>query len=142
MFRRDFIKGLIAAASGLSLVRPSNVSAAVMPSVVMGAAVGGSPADDLRRMLRQCRCISIECTASVGDIMTFTTVHRSGDDPRGVSLNAEFERMLGKAHPRSVNCQTEVDTIDVAMLSGGPMETFSVDRPVSLIEVEWIGGGL
>jgi hypothetical protein len=141
MFRRDFLTAIAAAAAGLAVPRravaalPRRAAAALSPSTVVAPAVGRD-ISELRRLLRQCKCIEISGEFSVNDILRHRTVHRAENDPHGVSLNAEFERMLANAMPTSVSYSAEIETIDV-----WAVDSYKTEHAITTIEVEWIGGG-
>jgi hypothetical protein len=135
MFRRDFLASIAAAAAGLAVpscgLRPamSKLPSGFTPSSGVG---------ELIRLLRQCKCVSIEGSVRVDSLIEHRTVHRHVRDPYGPSLNAEFERMLATAKPRSVSYSLESSQIDVRHL-GDPDSEW---EPVGTIEVEWVGGAV
>jgi hypothetical protein len=145
MFRRDFLAAVAAAAGGLMIPRRAAEAAAprliaATPTVsgsVIGAAVNDG-SEELRRLLKQCRCVEIEGSFRVDGLVEYRTVHRAEDDPHGASLNDEFERRLATAKPRSVNYSMEAADIDVFHL--GDYAPGPLTRAITTIEVEWIGG--
>jgi hypothetical protein len=138
MFRRDFLSAIAAAAAGLivptrAIAIPTRAGKPVLSNAAIQAEFG-----ELMRLLKKCRCIEISSEAKIGDIMRHRTVHRSGDDLRGVSLNAEFEKWFVNAKPTSVSYSAEVEYIDMSDMSG----TWGMEQAISLVEVEWVGGGI
>lgn len=137
MFRRDFLKAI--AAVGAAMVAPAIAKPRGNSG---GLAALPSPRDinaELRALLKQSKCISIDRTMSVHGIAEYRTVHRHLDDSIGANLNAEFESWLAGAKPTSVNLTQQVGWVDVWAL-GATEATAPLAHPVNVIEVEWIGG--
>lgn len=150
MFRRDFLKSFMAAASaacaGAAVATPEAIAKPLPPKLPhrKAADVPSLSSRSLLVMhLMRCRCIGIEESVTAGGLRSIRTTYIDAKDnlSAGVDLNKEAWHAIAGATPRSIQyiCESPESRLDVSTL-GGTYQTYSLPfhAPVRKIIVEWL----